>query len=142
MRKVSVKDLRFTAASLDRLGANYIGSYFAPGTNNTSFDAVLVTTAHTLTGELEFGTDNCTFNGAAGAAHGGSATFTALPLRSSAFTIPLASGFVSPKGWSGTIDGTVSPSAVTLTLQGTGTFDDEPCDTGRLSVTAEPQDPI
>ena len=74
---------------LDHLGANYLGSYFAEGSNNTSFDATLVTTQHFVSGMMEWGTDNCTFNGFPAAAHGGSASLTMLPLRSGAFSIPL-----------------------------------------------------
>jgi hypothetical protein len=141
-RKVSVRGLRATASGLEHLGANYLGSYFAEGSNNTSFDATLVTTQHFVSGIVEFGTDNCTFNGNPSAAHGGSATFMMLPLRSGAFSFPLNGPLVSPAGWNGTISGTASPPAINLTIQGNGTFDDEVCDTGPMSVSAERRDPL
>jgi hypothetical protein len=140
--KVSVRGLRATARGLDHLGANYLGSYFAEGSNNTSFDATLVTTQRFVTGIVEWGTDNCTFNGAPSAAHGGTATFTMLPLRSGAFSIPLNGPLVSPAGWNGNISGTASQPAINLVIQGNGTFDDEACDTGPMSVSAERRDPI
>ena len=65
-----------------------------------------------------------------------------LPLRSGAFSIPLNGPLVSPAGWNGTISGTASPAAINLTIQGSGTFDEEACDTGRMSVSAERRDPI
>jgi hypothetical protein len=139
--KVSVRGLRATAKGLDHLGANYLGTYFAEGSNNTSFDATLVTTQRFVSGIVEWGTDNCTFNGAPSAAHGGTATFTMLPLRSGAFSIPLNGPLVSPAGWNGTISGTASPPAINLAIQGNGTFDDEACDTGPMSVSAERRDP-
>lgn len=141
-RKVSLRGLRATARGLDHLGANYLGSYFAPGSDNTSFDATLVTTQRFVSGIVEWGTDNCTFHGAPSAAHGGSATFIMLPLRSGAFSIRLDGPLVSPAGWSGSISGRVSGPAVDLAIQGSGVFDDEACDTGPMSVSAERRDPI
>ena len=141
-RKVSLRGLRATARGLDHLGANYLGSYFAEGSNNTSFDATLVTTQRFVSGIVEWGTDNCTFHGAPSAAHGGSATFIMLPLRSGAFSLPLNGPLVSPAGWNGTIAGMASPAAINLAIQGSGTFDEEACDTGRMSVSAERRDPI
>jgi hypothetical protein len=141
-RKVSVRSLRATARGLDHLGVNYSGSYFAEGSNNTSFDATLVTTQHFVSGIVEWGTDNCTFHGAPSAAHGGSATFIMLPLRSSTFAIPLNGPLVSPAGWNGSISGRASAPAVDLVIQGSGTLDDEACDTGPMSVSAERRDPV
>ena len=140
--KVSVRALRATARALDHLGANYLGSYFAEGSSNTSFDATLVTTQRSVSGIIEWGTDNCTFHGNPSAAHGGSATFVMLPLRGGAFSLPLNGPLVSPAGWNGTISGTASAPAIDLTIQGSGTFDEEACDTGPMSVSAERRDPL
>jgi hypothetical protein len=140
-RKVPVSGLRATAAGLEHLGANYLGDYFAPGTNNTSFDGVLVATERHVSGVVEWGTDNCTFNGFPAAAYGGSATFVMLPLASGAFSLPLNGPLVRPPGWNGTISGTVSRAAISLTMQGSGTFDGEVCDTGPMSVSAVARDP-
>ena len=65
-----------------------------------------------------------------------------LPLRSGAFSILLNGPLVSPAGWNGTISGTASPTAINLAIQANGTFDDEACDTGPMSVSAERRDPI
>jgi hypothetical protein len=141
-KKVSVRSLRATASGLDHLGANYLGSYFAEGSNNTSLDAMLVTTQRFVSGTVEWGTDNCTFNGAPSAAHGATANFMMLPLRSGAFSISLNGPLVTRAGWNGTISGTASPAAIDVALRGNGTFDEEACDTGPMSVTAERRDPI
>jgi hypothetical protein len=140
-RKVSVSGLRATANGLEHLGANYIGDYFQPGSNNTSLGAVLVATERHVSGVVEWGTDNCTFNGFPAAAHGGSATFMLLPLVSAAFSFPLNGPLVSPSGWNGTLSGTFTPAAIDVTLQGSGTFDEESCDTGPMSVSAPARDP-
>jgi hypothetical protein len=142
-KKVSLRGLKTTMKGLRHLGANYGGSFFAPGSNNTFFDGTLVTVDGFVSGIVEWGTDNCTFNGFPAAAHGGSATFMMLPLaRSGAFSIPLTSPLVSPSGWNGAISGTASPAAVDLTMQGSGTFDDTACDTGTMSVSAKQRDPL
>jgi hypothetical protein len=141
-RKVSVSALRSTATGLEHLGANYLGDFFQPGSDNTSFGGVLVTTEHFVSGIVEWGTDNCVFNGFPAAAYGGTATFTMLPLRSGAFSIPLNGPLVKPPGWNGTLSGAVSAAAIELTLQGSGTFDGESCDTGPMSVSAAARDPV
>src|SRR3954447_14946605 len=115
-KKVTVKDMRFTAAGLDRLVGSYLGSYFKPGTSNTSIDAVLVTTTHTITSVIEFGTDNCTYNGGSAAAHGSVASPTFLSLQRNTFTTPLMFG------WSGSAAGTISPDAIEVHVTGTGAF--------------------
>jgi hypothetical protein len=129
-KKVTLKDLRFTAAGLDRLVGNYLGSYFAPGSSNTSLDAVLVATTHTITGVIEFGTDNCTYNGNPAAAHGSQVSPTFLPLQGNAFTTPLMFG------WSGTATGAISSDAIEVHVTGTGAFPEAQCDLGDMSVTA------
>jgi hypothetical protein len=141
-RKVSAAGLRATAAGLDRLGSNYIGSYFAPGTDNTSFGGVLVTTQRYVSGYIEWGTDNCVFNGFPGAAHGGQAAFMMVPLDGRDFTIPLSDPGVTPAGWSGEITGAVSDAAINLSMHGSGTFDQTSCDTGVMTVSAPARDPV
>jgi hypothetical protein len=142
-RKVPLSALRATAAGLDRLGSNYIGSSFQPGSDNTSFGAVLVATQQYVSGNVDFGTDTCTFNGFPAAAHGGSSTFMMVPLEGRDFSIPLHGPLVRPPGWNGTLSGAVSTAAITLTIQGAGTFDDGiSCDLGTMSVSAPARDPI
>jgi hypothetical protein len=141
-RKVPVAALRAIASGLDHLGANYIGTYFQPDSNNTSLGAVLVATQRYVSGNVDFGTDNCVFNGFPAAAHGGSSTFLMVPLEGGDFTIPLNGPLVTPAGWNGTLTGAVTPAAVTLSLQGSGTFDGTACDTGLMSLTAPARDPV
>jgi hypothetical protein len=137
---VSVRGLKTTVRGLRHLGANYLGSFFTG--NNTYFDGTLVTVDGFLSGIIEWGTDNCTFNGFPAAAHGGQAYLMMLPLRSGAFAFPLSAPFASPAGWNGTISGTASPASVDLTMQGSGTFDDTACDTGTMTVSAKQRDPL
>jgi hypothetical protein len=141
-RKVSVRKLKATAKGLRHLGANYLGTFFAKGTNNTSFDGTLVTVDGFVSGIVDWGTDNCTSNGFPAPAHGGSASFVMLPLRSGAFSIPLNGPLASPVGWTGSITGTATAPAINLAIQGSGTFDDTACDTGTMTVTAERRDPL
>jgi hypothetical protein len=131
-KKVSVRDLRNTAAALEHLTGQFLGSYFQPGSGNTSFDAVLVTTEHTITGHIDFGTDNCTTGGNPAAAYGGGIDLGAVRLNGNAFSVPIGGG------WTGNMSGTVSGNAVTLSLHGTGSFSGEACDTGDMTVTATP----
>jgi hypothetical protein len=141
-RKVPVSALRAIAAGLDHLRSNYIGTYFQPGSNNTSFGAVMVATDGYVSGVVDWGTDNCSSNGFPAPAYGGSATFMMLPLEGRDFSIPLNDPGVTPAGWSGTLSGTVSAAAINLNLQGSGTFDQEICDTGPMAVSAPARDPI
>jgi hypothetical protein len=140
--KVPASALRAAAAGLEHLGVNYIGSFFVPGTNNTSLGGVLVTTEHHVSGVVDWGTDNCVANGFPGPAYGGSATLMMLPIQGGAFSIALNGPLVKPAGWSGTLSGTVSPAAIDLSLQGAGTFDGVSCDTGPMSASADARDPI
>jgi hypothetical protein len=129
-RKVTVKDLRLTAAGLDRVVGSYLGSYFKPGSSNTSLGAVLVTTTRTITGNIEFGTDDCTYNGRSAAAHGSAVNPIFVSLHGNAFTTPLMFG------WSGSATGTVSADAIEVHVTGTGVFPEAECDLGDMSVTA------
>jgi hypothetical protein len=135
-RKISLRDLLGVAAGLDRLERDYVGSVYDQETGN-SFGAVLVSTAHTVTGNIEF-IGTCTLpNGFAGAGHAGQADFYAVRRQGDSFSVPFTSEIVTPAGWSGTITGSVTPSAITVNARATGTFDGQACDTGPLSVTAD-----
>jgi hypothetical protein len=137
-KKVSLSDLRATAASLEPLGRNYNGSIYTP--DNVSFGATLVTTQHTITGDIEWGA-NCTFNGFPSAGYAGQANFVARRLNGSAFTIPLTDPSVTPKGWSGSISGSVATSAITVNIQASGSFDGSSWAMGPRSLTASQLDP-
>jgi hypothetical protein len=141
-RKVSANALRAIATGLDHLGANYIGTHFYEGTDNTSFGAVLVTTQQYVSGNIDWGTDNCVFNGFPAAAHAGQAEFFMVPLEGRDFTIPLTDPGVTPRGWNGSITGAVSAAAIELSMQGSGVFDETSCDTGPMSVSAPARDPL
>jgi hypothetical protein len=138
-KTVSVAALRTAAASLDPLGRNYIGSLYTP--DNESFDAVLVTTQHTVSGDIEWGA-SCTYNGFPSAGYAGQADFTMRPLNGNAFSIPLTDPSVTPQGWSGSIGATVAPSSATLNIQASGSFGGSACSIGPMALTADQKDPI
>jgi hypothetical protein len=135
-KKISLAQLRTTAAGLDHLERAYVGSFYDQNTGN-DFGAVLVSTTHTVTGNIEF-SGTCTLpNGQPGSAHAGQANFYALRRQGSSFSVPFSSDILTPPGWSGSITGTITPSAITVNARATGSFDGEACDTGPLSVTAD-----
>lgn len=117
-RKVSVAQMRATAAHLEPLGHYYIGGSSDP---NSSADAELATTAHTFSLRMEFNA-NCTFTPHAGQAE----VFTA-PLRGGSFSFDVAQHRVGAAPWTGTVSGTVGADSATVQYQVAGTIDGESC---------------
>jgi hypothetical protein len=135
-RKISLKDLRTTAAGLDHLERDYIGDVYDQNTGN-DFGVVIVSTQHTVSGDISFG-GTCTMpNGLPGTPHGGQADFYVLPRERNSFSVPFSSDIVTPPGWSGSITGTISPNAITVNGRVTGSFDGQACDSGPFTLTAD-----
>jgi hypothetical protein len=135
-RKISLKMLRATAAGLDHLERDYIGDVYDQNTGN-DFGVVIVTTQHTVSGDISFG-GTCTMpNGLPGTPRAGQADFFVLPRHGNSFTVPFTSDIVTPPGWNGSITGTVSPNAITVNGRVTGSFDGDACDSGPFTVTAD-----
>jgi hypothetical protein len=124
-RKVSVRQLRATAAGLEPLGSYYIGG--SPDPNKSSYGRV-ATTARTITLYVEFNAD-CTFTPRAG-----QVAVTLAPLRGNSFRFDVARTRLGSQPWTGTVSGTVAADAVTLDYQVGGTIGGESC-TGAETLT-------
>ena len=128
-RKVSVRQLRSTAASLDRLVGAYAGSTADP---ESEASAELVLTRRTVSGRISW-QGQCTSPGVTGSSpRVGGAEVTLLRRPANAFTVDIArnrrDGEEFP--WTGTIQGTVARSGVGLTVRATGSSSEETCNTG------------
>ena len=122
-RKVSLKALRSTVAGLDRLERDYFGGAADP---DNSSGAVAVTTEKTITATVEFEAQ-C----ASGVRVGG-VDVTLLRRQGDAFSFAIDS-----EPWTGTVNGTITPDAITMDIHATGTVEGEACDTGALSLTLD-----
>lgn len=122
-RKVSLKALRSTVAGLDRLERDYFGGAADP---DNSSGAVAVTTEQTVTATVDFEA-RC-----ASGVRAGNVEFTLLRRQGDAFSFEIASD-----PWTGTVNGTITPDAITLDVHATGTIEGEACDTGALTLTLD-----
>lgn len=122
-RKVSLKALRSTVAGLDRLERDYIGGAADP---DNSSGAVAVTTERTVTATVDFEAQ-CDSG-----VRAGSTEVVLLRRQGDAFSFEIASG-----PWTGTVNGTITPDAITLDIHASGTVEGEACDTGALTLTLD-----
>jgi hypothetical protein len=127
-RKVSLAQLRSTARGLDRLGRDWIGGSSDPDSSSEGF---AVTTARTVSVAVSFEA-SC-----GSTVRVGRAKVTMFSRQGSGFAFDIADHRVGPEPWSGTVTGTVSPTAVTLAVHASGTIEGEACDTGALSLTLD-----
>lgn len=126
-RTVSLKQLRATAAGLERLGTGYIGT---PEDPESFSEALAVTTERTITARVAWQAP-CSDQGT----RVGNAQVTLLERRGNAFSFDVAEHRIGSGDWSGSISGTVTPDAITLTIGATATFDGTTCDSGPLTST-------
>lgn len=135
-RKVSLSQLRGTAAGLEHLGRSYVGQSPAPGETG----AVAVTTEHTVSLHLEWGVE-CLRAGVPSAGYGGSADVALQPVRGGAFSFDLArhtnSSPAHPIPWTGTVSGAISGN-FTLSLRIAASVEGASCDSGPLSFALRP----
>jgi hypothetical protein len=137
-RTVSRRQLRATAAGLDRLGRAYLG---APDDPESSAEGWAVTTEHTVSVRVSWEAQ-CVAPGASVAEiRVGTAQVTTLARTADAFSFDIASHRLGAGAWSGTVAGTVSPAAIAVTVQATGTIDGLACDTGTSSFRLQPLRP-
>jgi hypothetical protein len=138
-RTVSLKELRATAAGLDPLGNAYAGSVTNPQSDaEREAGAVVLTTAHTITADVSW-TGNCIDpNGAPNNYYGGGAHAALVRLSGNAFSFDAARHPATDAVWSGTVSGTVSPGAVTMSVNTTGSFDGNACSAGPMSLLLRP----
>lgn len=133
-RKISLKNLRSTAAGLDRLERDYLGGAADP---ENSSDAVAVTTKQTVTARVSFEA-KCTAPGSTEASlRVGTAAVTLLRRQGDAFSFDVATHREGSEPWAGTVTGTISPAAIALEVRATATIDGQACDTGPLSLTLD-----
>ncbi len=145
VRRVSVRDMRTTAARLDRLEGAWAGSRTDRDAEGYDRDVggLLVTTSTTVSGTVEWGAPCADASGQVLAQRGGSATVSFLRRAGAGFRIgvPVAGGDPT---WQGSIDGIVSATGVTLRprLIGTPRFQnvlgetrDLACDPGGAPLT-------
>jgi len=130
-RRVSLKQLRATAAGLQHLGRDYIGTHADPDNGS---GGVAVTTERTVTAYVDFEAQCVAPDGSPAGIRAGSARVATLPYRANAFSFDIGTD-----GWTGTVSGTVSSAAIALTVRASGTFGGMTCDTGALSLALTSQ---
>ena len=133
-KKVSLKDLRATAAGLDKLERDYVGGGGDPDLGD---GAVAVTTEHTITIDVSWGA-NCVMPGGQPAtAYGGSAHPTLLRRQGGRFGFDIAQFRTGELAWAGNVSGTIGPDAIVLSMQASGVFDGATCDTGPITYALD-----
>jgi hypothetical protein len=133
-RTVSLKDLRFTAAGLDALERDYVGSGGDPDLGD---GAVAVTTEHTITIDVSWGAHCATPGGIPAADYGGSAHPALLRRQGAAFGFDIARYRTGDLAWAGSVSGTIGPDAIQLSMQASGFFDGATCDTGPVAYALD-----
>jgi hypothetical protein len=133
-RKVSVRDLRSTAAGLDRLERDYLGGAADP---DNSSEAVAVTTKRTVTATVSFEAQCAVPGSTEVSLRVGTAEVTLLRREGDAFSFDIDSHRRGSEPWTGTVTGMISPAAITLDVRATATIEGEVCDTGALSLTLD-----
>jgi hypothetical protein len=133
-RKVSLKRLRATAKGLDRLGRDYMGT---PADPNNSSEGFAVTTDRTVTARVSWEAQCTAPGGAFTEIRVGNAQATLLPRQGNAFTFDIAQHRLGTAPWTGTVSGTIAPTAITLTIRAAGTIDGLACDTGAFTFALD-----
>jgi hypothetical protein len=133
-RKVSLKQLRATAAGLDHLKRDYMGT---PADPNSSAEGHAVTTERTVTTRVAWEAQCVVPGGSATEIRVGNAQVTLLRYQANAFTFDIAQHRIGTAPWSGTVSGTISSSAIALTIRATGTIDGMTCDSGQFSFALD-----
>jgi hypothetical protein len=130
-RRISLAELRSTAAGLDPLEHGWLGT---GGDPDLGTGAVLVTTRRTVSGFFEWAANCRTADGSEASPHAGSLEVTLEPHAGARFAFDLAGRDTGSLQWSGRVSGTVAADALTVTVHATGTFDGAICDTGEVEV--------
>jgi hypothetical protein len=73
----------------------------------------------------------------AGSVRVGEAEVTLLARQGDAFSFDIDSHVRGSEPWTGTVNGTITPDAITLDIHASGTIEGEVCDTGALSLTLD-----
>lgn len=133
-RKISLRNLRSTAAGLDRLERDYFGGAADP---ENSSGAVAVTTTRTVTATVDFEAKCAPPGSTVVGLRVGTAEVTLLRRQGDSFSFDIADHRRGSEPWTGTVTGSISSDAITLDVRATGTIEGEVCDTGPLSLTLD-----
>jgi hypothetical protein len=133
-RKIALAHLRSTANALDRLERDWIGSASDP---NNSSEAFAVTTEHTVTVNVTFEASCAPPGSSAVTVRAGQAGVTLLHRDGNRFAFDIAEHRRDSSPWTGSVTGTISPSAITLEIRASGTIDGDVCDSGPLTLTLD-----
>ena len=125
-RTVSLEQLRAAAAG-SGAGTGYIGT---PEDPESFSEALAVTTERTITARVAWQAP-CSDQGT----RVGNAQVTLLDRRGNGFSFDVAEHRVGSGDWSGTVSGTVTPDAITLTIGARASFEGVTCDSGPLTFT-------
>jgi hypothetical protein len=94
-----------------------------------------VTTERTITARVAWEARCRAADGADQGTRVGNARVTLLERRGNAFRFDVAEHGVGDGDWTGTVSGTISPDAITLTIGARASFEGVTCDTGPLTFT-------
>jgi hypothetical protein len=133
-RKISLAQLRSTARGLDRLERDWIGGSSNPDSSSEGF---AVTTEHTVTADVTFEASCAAPGSSVTTVRAGQAGVTLMRRRGNSFAFEIADHRRGADPWSGTVTGTISPTAITLDVRATGTIDGDVCDSGPVSLTLD-----
>jgi hypothetical protein len=143
LRTVSLRELRATAESLDRLEGYFVGTRPDEDTRNMANSAVAITT-RTVTVEVEFRAP-CIYlpTGEPGGSGDGVVTVTLGARQGDSFSFDIAPNVDRERSsgpWQGTVSGTVNANGGTVNLRATGNGGDseQACDTGPVSIPLRP----
>lgn len=133
-RKVSLAQLRRTAAGLDALERDYIGAPEDPDDASSGF---AVTTERTISLDVEWQARCVTPGSTETTPRVGGATVTLLPRAGDAFRFDIAPHLTRPGPWTGTVSGTIAPDQVVVEIAASGVFGASTCDTGPLTFALD-----
>lgn len=106
-----------------------------PADPDSSSEAFVVATDRTITVQVAWEAQCLAPDGSQIGVRVGNARATLLPKHAGAFSFDVARDQIQTDAWGGSVSGTVSAAAITLSIQATGSFDGQRCDTGPLSFT-------
>jgi len=133
-RKVSLKQLRTTAAGLEPLGRDYLGGHADPDNSSEGF---AVTTKRTVTTRVSWEAQCVEPGGTYSEIRVGNARATLVPRQGNAFSFDIAQYRFGSGAWNGTVSGTISSTAIALTIRATATIGGLACDSGVVSIALD-----
>lgn len=96
-----------------------------------------VTTQRTITVRVDWESQGVESDGSPAGVYVGSAQATLVRRQPTAFTFDIAKHRVENEPWNGTVSRTISPAAISLTVEASGTIGTMTCTTGSLPLTLD-----